>query len=101
MHELLGTILMVCDRDSLPQSSGSSVDIAFSPLQEGSSPSSARLEESMKLVLDRDFVEHDAYSLFCRLMETGRDWYEWRTEAVGVVSQHISLGGHRIQDANP
>ena len=86
MHELLATMLMVVDRDSIRVKSGMNTSAAISPLQEGSSSTISRLEESMSLVLDRSYVQHDTYGLFCRLMETGKDWYEWRTESIGAVS---------------
>lgn len=88
MHELLATILMIVDRDSIPSKPGLSIPSTMSPLQEGSSSPISRLEESMSLVLDRSYVQHDTYALFCRMMQTGKDWYEWRTEAMGTVSSH-------------
>ena len=84
-------MLMVVDRDSLLSKSDTSTLTATSPLQEGSTSTISRLEESMALVLDRNFVQHDTYALFCHMMETGIDWYEWRTESIGAVSRQDGL----------
>lgn len=108
MHELLAVLLLVCDRDSLerrsPQGKRQSgnlagsqyLDIPMSPLQ-GSyddgrhSPSEAKMEDAMHMVLNRRYLEHDVHAMFSALMEHARQWYEWRTETVeGSLAQSRS-----------
>lgn len=89
MHELLATLLITLDRDTIASPKSNPPESAWSPLLQPDSPSPSHiigLEETMNLVLDRRFVEHDVYQLFCRLMEHVKDCYEWRAESVGLVS---------------
>lgn len=94
MHELLAVILLVCERDSLERDlslvSGLSsihLTVPMSPLQDSfddgrHSPSGAKMEDAMFMVLDRRYLEHDAQDVFAVLMQHARHWYEWRRETV-------------------
>ncbi|KAL5343335.1 rab-GTPase-TBC domain-containing protein [Aspergillus crustosus] len=64
MHELLAPILWVIDRDALDPK-----------LREGSS-STGQNDDLMFQLLDSDYIEHDAFTLFCSVMQTTRVYYE-------------------------
>ena len=61
MHELLATVLHVVGEDALDQSSADE---------------QSELDEVMAAILDAEFVEHDAYVLFSKLMEHAQSFYE-------------------------
>jgi len=64
MHELLAPILWVIQQDSIDSTTV---------------PDLAKLSEGtnfMLEVLDGKYVEHDAFSLFCALMQTAKAFYE-------------------------
>lgn len=64
MHELLAPILWAVDRDAVkPQSSGVE-------------PSEGNKESLILKLLDPQFVEHDAFTLFLSAMQTARTYYE-------------------------
>lgn len=72
------------------------LNVPMSPLQ-GSyddgrhSPSEAKMEDAMHMVLNRRYLEHDVHAMFSALMEHARQWYEWRTETVeGSLAQSRS-----------
>jgi TBC1 domain family member 5 len=66
MHELLAPILWVVDCDAVePRSS-----------RIGAKSEEVENEGLMLEVLDPDFVEHDAFNLFCALMQTAKAFYE-------------------------
>ena len=81
MHELLAPLLWVVSQDSLDATAVASMD----KRKEGS--------ELMLAVLDRRFVEHDAFNLFCAVMQTAKSFYEVgdNKEASPIVkmSKHI------------
>ncbi|KJZ78930.1 hypothetical protein HIM_01703 [Hirsutella minnesotensis 3608] len=62
MHELLAPIVHVVEQDALDRA------------RVGSGPFSC--DQSMLEVLDSEFIEHDAYLLFARLMEHAQLFYE-------------------------
>ncbi|KAJ0420054.1 rab-GTPase-TBC domain-containing protein [Aspergillus carlsbadensis] len=64
MHELLAPILWVVDKDALEPE----VHKAFKPTEED--------DEMMVHLLDPEYVEHDAFSLFCSVMQNTRVYYE-------------------------
>ena len=64
MHELLAPLLWVVNQDSLDQATIAAID----KKQEGG--------EFMGDVLDRRFVEHDSFNLFCAVMQTAKSFYE-------------------------
>ncbi|PGH11591.1 hypothetical protein AJ80_07061 [Polytolypa hystricis UAMH7299] len=63
MHELLAPILWVVHHDAIEKKSQNSSSLA---------------KESgvMIQVLDSDYIEHDAFSLFCAVMQTAKSFYE-------------------------
>jgi TBC1 domain family protein 5 len=66
MHELLAPILWVVDCDAVdPQS-----------LHQGARGEEMENEEMMLDILDAAFVEHDAFNLFCAVMQTTKAFYE-------------------------
>ncbi|KAL5003798.1 rab-GTPase-TBC domain-containing protein [Aspergillus recurvatus] len=67
MHELLAPILWVVDRDAIEPRSREH----FSPTEQDDS--------SMLQLLDSEFIEHDAFSLFCSVMQSTRVYYEHNT----------------------
>ena len=62
MHELLAPILWVVDCDAIESHT--------------LPPKVAEKSLLMRLTLDSDFVEHDAFSLFCALMQSLKSFYE-------------------------
>ena len=64
MHELLAPLLWVVSQDSLDVAAVATTD----KRKEGT--------ELMLAVLDRGFVEHDAFNLFCAVMQTAKSFYE-------------------------
>ena len=64
MHELLAPLLWVISQDSLDQSALAAID----KQQDGN--------DLMMDVLDQRFVEHDAFNLFCAVMQTAKSFYE-------------------------
>ncbi|KAL4906610.1 hypothetical protein BDW74DRAFT_150810 [Aspergillus multicolor] len=67
MHELLAPILWVVDRDAIEPNSREE------PTPTGSD------DEPMLRLLDSEFIEHDAFSLFCSVMQSTRTYYEHNT----------------------
>ena len=63
MHELLAPILWVVDSDAM--------DTTIMPKQKNRQD-----DKFMGLVLDREYVEHDSFSLFCAVMQTAKMFYE-------------------------
>ena len=66
MHELLAPILWVVDCDA----------VDARPSQEDARSGEIDNEDMMLDILDAAFVEHDAFSLFCALMQTAKAFYE-------------------------
>lgn len=84
MHELLAPILWVVDCDA--------VDSRVAQVSERSEET--EIQQLMLDVLDVDFVEHDAFSLFCAVMQTAKSFYE-----VGDSKPSTLVGrSHRIHD---
>lgn len=78
MHELLAPILWVVYCDAV----------------ESSTSASRMAEDSLMLdVLDRQFIEHDAFTLFCAVMQTAKSFYE-----IGESSSPIVERSRRIHD---
>ncbi|RDW57537.1 GTPase-activating protein GYP6 [Aspergillus mulundensis] len=67
MHELLAPILWVVDRDAIEPKSREE------PTSTGSG------DEFMLHLLDSEYIEHDAFSLFCSVMQSTRAYYEHNT----------------------
>jgi TBC1 domain family member 5 len=66
MHELLAPILWVVDCDAVDPRS----------LQNGARGEEIENEGMIIEILDAAFVEHDAFNLFCALMQTIKAFYE-------------------------
>ena len=66
MHELLAPILWVVDCDA----------VDASPLHDDTRSGQIDNEDMMLDILDAAFVEHDAFNLFCALMQTTKAFYE-------------------------
>ncbi|BCS29170.1 GTPase-activating protein GYP6 [Aspergillus puulaauensis] len=64
MHELLAPILWVVDRD------------AIEPKSRETSWPTGQADDCMFQLLDADYIEHDAFNLFCSVMQTTRIYYE-------------------------
>ncbi|CEL02787.1 Putative Ypt/Rab-specific GTPase-activating protein [Aspergillus calidoustus] len=83
MHELLAPILWVVDRDAIELN----VHKDFRPTEED--------DEMMVHLLDPVYVEHDAFNLFCSVMQNTRVYYEHnrhrsangQTDAIPIVLQ--------------
>lgn len=67
MHELLAPILWVVDRDAIDPKSREQII------------PTGELENSMLQLLDSEFIEHDAFNLFCSVMQSTRIYYEHNT----------------------
>lgn len=66
MHELLAPLLLVLDRESIPQS--------------------AQQNGIMYETLSRDYLEHDTWALFSAFMSNAKTWYD-QTPSVAVSGQ--------------
>jgi TBC1 domain family protein 5 len=66
MHELLAPILWVVDCDAVDARS----------LRDGATGEEIESENLMLEIVDAAFVEHDAFNLFCALMQTTKAFYE-------------------------
>ncbi|TRY74155.1 hypothetical protein DNTS_004224 [Danionella cerebrum] len=88
MHELLAPIVFVlhCDHQ------------AFQHASETANPS-----EEMKVLLDPEFHEHDAYTMFSLLMETAEPWFSSFEREVrkGKEEMLTSIPFARPQDSGP
>lgn len=73
MHELLAPILWVVDRDAVDAKS-----------EVGSSGTG---DDLLSQILDVSYIEHDAFVLFCPVMQTARLYYEHQAQpsAAGQV----------------
>lgn len=67
LHEILAPILLLCDLDSLPSSSTTTTSISTTPLSN---------EALARLVLCRDYIEHDTFTLFQAIMKHVRVFYD-------------------------
>lgn len=88
MHELLAPIVFVlhCDHQ------------AFQHASETANPS-----EEMRVLLDPNFHEHDAYAMFSQLMETAEPWFSSFEREVRKGKEEIltSIPFARPQDTGP
>lgn len=74
MHELLAPLLYVVDQDAIDRKSAGD----------------AEADPMMVEMLDSDFIEHDTFSLFSRLMEYTKPFYEVSVDAGGPLSSEQS-----------
>ncbi|PGH33172.1 hypothetical protein GX50_04014 [[Emmonsia] crescens] len=78
MHELLAPILWVVEHDAIDKKS---IDVSASHAGE---------EDLMLRVLDMDYAEHDSFTLFCALMQTGKLFYEQETRRLPGIQSDVS-----------
>lgn len=72
MHELLAPVLWVVYCDAI----------------EPSEPGDREAEDGLMLeVLDRHFIEHDAFTLFCAIMQTAKSFYEFGDSTSPIVDR--------------
>lgn len=86
MHELLAPILWVVDCDAIVSSKSGSTD-AGDPL--------------MSDVLDRDFIEHDAFALFCAVMQTEKSFYETGDSTSPIVDRSRRIHDEYLAEVDP
>lgn len=75
MHELLAPIYHAIDFDSLQR-------------EEPTHPGNEN--EGLRELCAREWVQADAWSLFSRLMNGMRSWYEWRETTPPALPAHLS-----------
>jgi TBC1 domain family protein 5 len=86
MHELLAPVLWVVAHDAVDKAS-----------LDDASPST--INEALLHALDSDFIEHDAFTLFCAIMQTAKQFYEQTSEKNPGATQETSAivsRSHRI-----
>jgi TBC1 domain family protein 5 len=76
MHEVLGMVLWVVERDALADVKGEGKKKQEDEDEDGSGGDMAAADTVVKELLDRRFVEHDVFSLFARIMQTAKSFYE-------------------------
>ena len=76
MHEILAPVLWVVSRDAIdPESLATPAE------------STLEADELLTVALDARFVEHDAFTLFCIMMQNAKSFYE-----MGSSGQHLGAG---------
>ncbi|KAJ9269473.1 hypothetical protein DTO212C5_4536 [Paecilomyces variotii] len=85
MHELLAPVLWVVERDSIEKKSLQSM---------GDDQS---YDDLMLQVLDETFIEHDAFTLFCTIMQVARVYYEPGEQRSGVGQMDVAPIVNRCQ----
>jgi hypothetical protein len=65
MHELLGIIYYICYKDSKGE----------------------KKNEDLSILLDENFVEHDSFLIFERIMSRMKDFFEVQTEKSSKVNK--------------
>lgn len=85
MHELLAPVLWVVERDSIEKKS----------LQSMSDDQS--YDDLMLQVLDETFIEHDAFTLFCTIMQVARVYYEPGEQRSGAGQMDVAPIVNRCQ----
>ena len=74
MHELLAPILHVIQNDAVDRKTITT---------------DASLDESMLQILDADYIEHDAFILFSRVMDNAQSFYEVRDSHTAGLSSNV------------
>lgn len=86
MHELLAPILWVVYCDAI----------------ESTTPTSKRAEDSLMTdVLDRKFIEHDAFTLFCAVMQTAKSFYEIGDSSSPIVERSRRIHEEYLAEIDP
>ncbi|OAT08726.1 TBC domain-containing protein [Blastomyces gilchristii SLH14081] len=78
MHELLAPVLWVVEHDAIDKKT-----TVVSASDTGS-------EDLMLQVLDMDYMEHDAFTIFCAIMQTAKLFYEQEAGRVPGVRSDVS-----------
>ncbi|PGH08390.1 hypothetical protein GX51_01216 [Blastomyces parvus] len=78
MHELLAPVLWVVEHDAIDKKA--TTDLA----------SDTGSEDLMLQVLDKDYTEHDAFTLFCAIMQTAKLFYEQESGKLPGVRPDVS-----------
>ena len=86
MHEILAPILWVIHCDAIECKSLSA--------GEGE-------DEFMLSVLDRHFVEHDAFTLFCAVMQTAKSFYEIGDSTPPIVDRSRRIHEEYLAEVDP
>lgn len=91
MHELLAPILWIIDQDA--------INLA-TVTQESKSKEGA---EFMLTVLDRKHAEHDAFNLFCAVMQTAKSFYEMgeSRDSSAIVAQSNRIHDELLATVDP
>ncbi|KAL6236556.1 hypothetical protein BDW75DRAFT_206323 [Aspergillus navahoensis] len=97
MHELLAPILWVVDRDAIDIKSREHFNFT------------GQDDSSMLQILDSEFIEHDAFSLFCSVMQSTRVYYEHntrssmngQTDAIPIVLQCEHIQNNLLVATDP
>ncbi|KAG0227722.1 TBC1 domain, member 5 [Actinomortierella wolfii] len=76
MHELLAHMLWVVSSESLDISDSAALTAPSDPIM-----------DVMKSVLDSNYIEHDTFILFSRLMVAAKPWYEFSDEGLSSKKQ--------------
>jgi TBC1 domain family member 5 len=86
MHELLAPILWVLHSDAI----------------DGDIPERGTEEEMLMLaVLDRQYIEHDAFSLFCAVMQTAKSFYELGDTISPIVARSRRIHDEYLGEVDP
>ncbi|OJD20343.1 hypothetical protein ACJ73_08322 [Blastomyces percursus] len=78
MHELLAPVLWVVEHDAIDKKATDALD------------SSTGSEDLMLQVLDMDYMEHDAFTIFCAIMQTAKLFYEQEAGRAPGVGSDVS-----------
>lgn len=91
MHELLAPILWVISQDAVdtsrvPHASKNKEGIDF-----------------MLDILDRKYIEHDAFNLFCAVMQTAKSFYEMgdKKDSSAIVAQSDRIHNELLMAVDP
>jgi len=86
MHELLAPILWVVHCDTI----------------EPSGSASRKTQDVLMLdVLDQQFIEHDAFTLFCAVMQTAKSFYEIGDSASPIVERSRRIHDEHLAEVDP
>lgn len=80
MHELLAPVLWVVWQDAIEKES----------LAGDSVPTNQYDQVLLLQALDADYIEHDAFAIFCAIMQTAKLFYEHDEMRSGVDRQEVS-----------
>lgn len=76
MHELLAPVLWVVHCDALESSGSREIK---------------ETDQLMVKVLNRDYIEHDAFGLFCAIMQTAKSFYEMGDSKSPIIERSQNI----------